>query len=155
MGYKDRAEYDKVEYFWNKGFALPEEFNEFFCKNPKQEFIDNHLNLKLERNKNYKIQLKMRCILNDSVTPRLKFAIGYDNTADYYILCGCNTREELNILHIWIFCRDETIREKKFWRRESLSISNKPEFLREFQNNELTDELPILKKLCEELKEEI
>ncbi len=27
--------------------------------------------------------------------------------------------------------------------------------LKEFQNNELTDELVVLKKLCEELKEEI
>lgn len=28
MGYKDRAEYGKIEYFWNKGFHLPEEFND-------------------------------------------------------------------------------------------------------------------------------
>lgn len=194
-GYKDRAECDKVEYFWNKGFHLPEEFNEscsshfgkligekllfkrfleenifeyvkwlggeqdkgidFICKNPKQEFIKKYPHLRLERNTEYKIQLKMRCILNDSMTPRWKFAVLYNNIIDFFILCGCDNREELNILHVWIFHKNDIIRYKKFWRRESISISNSQMLLSEFQDYELTDELVILKKLCEELKEEL
>lgn len=185
---------DKIEYFWNKGFHLPEEFNDscssyfgkwlgerlikkfleenifedvkwmggeqdkeidFICKNPKQEFIDKYPYLKLERNKEYKIQLKMRCLLNDSVTPRWKFAVGHNNTIDYYILCGYDTRKELNILHIWMFHKDEIIGEKGFWRRESISITNSQRFLLGFRRFDLIDELEKLKELCKKLKREI
>lgn len=100
-------------------------------KNPKQEFIDKYPYLKLERNKEYKIQLKMRCLLNDSVTPRWKFAVGH------------------------MFHKDEIIGEKGFWRRESISITNSQRFLLGFRRFDLIDELEKLKELCKELKQEI
>jgi hypothetical protein len=79
---------------------------------------------------------------------------GYNNT-DYFILSAWDDRDNLNLLHVWIFHKNDIIRGRIFWKRKGFVITNTPKKLMEFQDYELTDDLVMLKKLFEELKEEI
>jgi|CXWL01.1.fsa_nt_gi hypothetical protein len=116
---------------------------DFICKNARQEFIDKHPQFRLEINKEYSIQLKLRC-LADTWMGSIGWSFGrlcYNNVPDYFILCGWNYNREEGPLHIWLFHKDEIIRGKKFWIRNVLWITNKPRYLIEFNKYELRDEL--------------
>ncbi len=80
----------------NKGF-------DFRCKNPKQEFITKYSYLKLDKEKEYRIQLKIRCLDRFNNVSRWSYKIGYNNMADMFILVGFDSKENLNPLHICLF----------------------------------------------------
>lgn len=139
----------------NRGF-------DFICKNPRQEFIDKYHQFKFEKDKEYRIQHKARCIRYDTNSDEWSgwhYSIsdrnGYNNNTDYFILSAWDDRDNLNILHIWIFYKNDMVRGEKFWKRKGFVITNTPKKLKEFQNYELTDELAILRELYKKLKEEI
>ena len=49
---------------------------DFICRHPRQEFVDTHPQLKLEINKEYKVQLKTRCLIYyPGMSPRWLFAV--------------------------------------------------------------------------------
>lgn len=138
--------FEHVEHmnYKNKGF-------DFICKNPRQEFINIYQHLMLERNKEYRIQLKMKCLVDQG--RYWKFWIEHNNIIDYFILVGWDNREYLNILHIWIFHKDNIVKEEKFWKRDSVTITNKPEYLAKFGEYKLKNE-KVPKELLQKLKEE-
>lgn len=122
---------------------------DFICKNPIQEFIDKYPQLKLGIDKEYKIQLKSRCLQYVGKRIGMNFTgIDYNNIADYFILSGWNNRESLVPLHVLMFHRDNIIRGEKFWNRECFYITNNPYYLGQFRKYEL--DLDGLKKLCAE-----
>lgn len=133
---------------------------DFICKNPKQEFIDKYPQFRFERNKEYKIQLKMRS-LRDGY--RWEFThIDFNVAADYFILCAWDEREGEPI-HIWIFYKYDMIKKGyntnspkiEFFKRTSFTIANKINKIKLFDNHELKEELNILKDICNKLYEEI
>lgn len=123
---------------------------DFICKNPSQEFIDKYPQFKLERDKEYKFQLKNRCLRRSPLWNSIYWCfshIDYNKKTDYFIFCGWNDRDNQNPIHIWIFHKDDIIGGDKFWRRDSLSITNKQEYINNFLNHELIDELKTLKEI--------
>jgi len=126
---------------------------DLICKNARQDFIDKYPQFKLKRNKEYKIQLEMRCLIYryDTSTYWNFTHIDYNDTPDFFILCGCDNRFDTNPMHIWIFHKNDIVRGYKFWRRNGLHITNKPEKLQEFCRHELYDELEILKRIVTEI----
>lgn len=127
---------------------------DFVCVDPMQGLIDKYPKLKLERNKEYHIQLKTKCLrLRRKGRFGWDFVISYNNKSDYFILLGLDSKDNLNPLHIWMFHKDDIVREEIFWRRNSITITNTEEKLKEFDMHELIDELDILKEIIERLKE--
>lgn len=138
--------------FGNKTF-------DFICKNHNIEFVDTYSQFNLERNKEYKIQIKVACLKHRGKRIYWDYPIRYDR-ADYFILSGWDDRSSLNILHIWMFHKNEMIKKgygcctpkEKFWKRDSIVMTNKQEYLKNFKNNDITTWLK-LKKVNEILKE--
>ena len=88
---------------------------DFICDNVTNEFINKYPIFKLETNKEYKIQIKARCRRIYGKYIRWDFPIRYNN-ADYFILIAFDNRKNLDIIHTWIFNKDDMIRGNKFWR---------------------------------------
>lgn len=75
-----------------------------------------------------------------------------------YYLLGTNIKSSIlsawdNIksskpTHVWMFHKDQMVRGKKFFRRETFIIKNIPENLRELEKYEVTDRLDRLKEIC-------
>lgn len=128
---------------------------DFLCTYPMQGFIDIYNHLKLEMDKEYRIQLKIRCLTYRDKRIYWNFRIDYNKNADLFILCGFDNRKELNILHIWIFKKDDIIRGEKFWKRDGLYINNRSEYLAEFEKYELKDYSEIFNEILAELKKEM
>lgn len=127
---------------------------DFTCNNISKEFINKHPTFKLEVNKEYRIQIKARCRRIYEKYIRWDFPIKYNN-ADYFILVAFDNRENLNIIHVWIFHKNDIVRGDKFWRRDSFTITDVPFKLEEFLDHELIEELELLKKLFKESDVEI
>lgn len=126
---------------------------DFVCKDPIQEFIDKYPQFNLKMNKEYKIQLKNRCLESRDGWIGWSMPIQHNDVADIFILCGWSNRKNLDILHVWIYNKDDIMRNKKFWRRENFVITDKPKYLSRLRNNEIL-ELETLKNLYNELKQE-
>lgn len=143
-------EHVEIMDYGNPGF-------DFTCKNPRQEFIDKYPQFKLARNHEYKIQLEAHCLYyRVGRSPCWGFQVEHNNIPDYYILIGFNTRECLDILHIWIFHRYDMIRKgnsytkkEEFWKRESITITDNQNYLKRFKRYEISYELDKLKYLCD------
>lgn len=158
-GYKDYNERDR-EYSYNKGLSSPmlesTNWSKFFGEHIVENYIMKIFEdpIKMPQNnkgfdwlskKGEKIQCKARYPERCGVNIRWNFAIRYNCTADWFILSGWDGIDSPKPLHVWIFHKKEMIRGRKFWRRESLSIS--PKTLEEFKKYEVTDRLEKLKEL--------
>ena len=131
---------------------------DFKCKDPRQEFIDKYPQFRLERNKEYKIDSKSVTV--DSLD-KLQFAIRYNNIPDYFLSTGFNNRDNLDISDMWLIKSDEQIRINRdpwskvdFWNRRTFTITNRPEYLLEFRQYELSGKLELEEHL-RKIKEEI
>lgn len=127
---------------------------DFKCKSVRQEFIDRYPQFRLERNKEYKIQLKVRCLRRRNKNSWWDFThIDYNNVPDYFILVGWDNRECLQPMYVWMFHKDDIIRGKSFWTRRTLTITNKYQHVLCFKRYELINELESFKEIYRELKE--
>ena len=99
--------------------------------------------------KGHKIDHKGRCLeYKVSNWSGWRFPIKWNNIADYFILSAWDNRYSLTPLHVWIFYKNDMIRGRKFWRRDSIVITNTSLALIEFKEYEVTDRLDKLKELC-------
>lgn len=105
-------------------------------------------------NKGQKVQHKARCLEIACTTFGWGFPIRRNNVPDYFILSAWKDRQSLTPMFVWIFRRDEIIRGSKFWERPSFWITNKSEYIREFENHEVKDKLEKLKEYIKEFKKE-
>lgn len=129
---------------------------DFICRNPRKEFVCRYPQFKLGEDKEYKIQIKVKCLRdNGKGSIQWNFSIGYNKIPDYFILCGFDNRERLNPLYILVFHKDDIIRDEKFWRRDSFTVANRANCLLPFRSHELTSELGILTKIWNRLKDNI
>lgn len=132
---------------------------DFKCINPIQEFIDKHPNFKLKRGYEYKIQLRLKCLTYTRKSPFWNFPVNHGNIADYYMLCGLDNRDDLNLLILLMIHKDEMIRKGKgykeeFWNRQSFTVTNDPYYIARSELNKflLNDELNKLKIIQKEIK---
>ena len=103
-----------------------------------------------------KIEHKGSCLQNTRGRyPYWIFNIDWNNIADYFILSAWDSPESLIPLHIWIFHKNDMVRKgnsytvrEKFWRRGSITITNTPDCLKQFEKWEFTNRLYKLKELC-------
>ena len=166
-GFKDRKDRDRDrnrEWRYENGRCLPKEFNKD-CTSYFGEFTENLMIQTFEEpirmpygnpgfdwtcKRGDKIDNKSRCISysNKSNWTGWQFSIRWNNIADWFILSAWDNRDSLTPLHVWAFHKDDIIGERKFWRRETFSISNTPEKLKEFEKYEITNRLDKLKELC-------
>lgn len=132
---------EKMDY-GNSGF-------DFICKEPKQEFIDKYHCLKLTKDKEYKIELKSRCLQYVGTRIGWNFTgIDRGNGSDIFILIGLDNIESLTPQHMWIFDRNDIVRGKEFWNRYCFYVTNGPKYLKELRKYELVDEIGMLRKFC-------
>lgn len=127
-------EVDKKKYN-NPGF-------EYVCKNPKQEFLNRYPQFKLERDREYKIDIKTARFLNRRCWI---YYIGYNDIADYFLSIALEETRDVPLYTLFIH-KNEIIRGRKFWRRVSINICKN--HLPELEKYELTYELGKLKELC-------
>jgi hypothetical protein len=133
--------------YGNKGF-------EFICKNPKQDFIKKYPHLMLAKEKEYKIDVKARCLRdNKKGWTGFGYLIDYNKVADYFILTAWDSRDYLNIFHVWMFHKDNIVRGERFWKRTAFSITNKSKYMVDLRKYELIDELEILKEAAKKYKD--
>lgn len=114
---------------------------DFICKNPRKDFIEKYPHLKLKRNKEYKIQLKVRCLRYNHWDFLLysRYSKDYIPDIDYFILCAFDNRDNLNPLHVWIFKNDNIVRGAKFIDRECFSVTNKSKYLLPFKRYDINE----------------
>ena len=147
-----------------KEFRCTNKDFDFICQNPRPEFIDKYPQFNLVRKKEYTIQLKLRCLRYRTG----KFWCGwefthidYNNIPHCFILSAWDNRGSLQPMYIWMFHKDDMIRKgsrkrrEKFWKRSSITITNTPEKLKEFEKSELREELESLKDIYKELEENL
>lgn len=113
---------------------------EFFCKNFRQKFVDRYPQFKLERNKEYKIDVKTAHFLDEC----WHYNIYHNDVADYFLLIALETTGDI-CLYIWFIHKNEMIRERKFWKRVSIKINKNN--LSEFKKYALICELETLKEI--------
>lgn len=173
LGYECKAHYDR-EWSWNNGSHSPHFENEncphfigvaigeviiaepilveifggikrkMPYNNPGFEYIatgNNKIDVKTVKLANYK----------DKLTSGWGFNIRYNRNTDYFMLIATNEKGDI-AMHIWLIHRDETIRERKFWRREKFWISKTRKLLETFKKYEYTDRLNCLKEINDKLK---
>ncbi len=99
----------------------------------------------------YKIQHKASCLIDKG--SGFFYKILNNDMADYFILTGWNNRKDLVPMFILLLRSDEIIRGKPFWMRKTFYITNKPEYLLEFDKYNLIDKLEKLKEYCKVVKE--
>ncbi len=120
---------------------LPEMFGsiveEMPYGNPKYDFLVTN---------NVKIDIKSCCLRDCCGYYAWEPHVRYNNVTDYFVILAFDNRTDLNLLHVWSIGRDEIIRGKKFWMRDSIKITNKYGKLLEFHSHEWTYRLKCLKK---------
>lgn len=102
-----------------------------------------------------KIQNKARCLKYDNRNDSVgwSFKIDYNDNTDYFTLSGWDDRNDLEPIFILLIHKNDIVRGKEFWNRETFWITNKPEHLLEFKKYELTDKLEKLRECCDKFKE--
>lgn len=111
---------------------------DFICKNPIQEFLYKYLQFKLERNVEYKIDVKTSRLKTEKFT----FEIDYNKIANYFLLIGTNDEyieDKIFCLYSWLFKSNDMVRYKSvvtpvsFNDRSYLVIPNKEKSMSYFK----------------------
>lgn len=120
------------------------------CKNPIEEFLNRYPIFEFGRDREYRLDIKTAHLEHrDDGWVGYHFGINHNNIPDYFLLIGLNylrDDEKIDILHIWLFKKDEIIRDIEFWKFVNFSITNKLGKLLELSMYELKYELEKLKK---------
>lgn len=88
-----------------------------------------------------KVDIKARLLSYREKRIYWDFPIKYNSVADYFILIGLDNLENLNIIHIWLFKRDDLVRNRKFWNREEICITNQDYYLSKLSRFDVTKKL--------------
>lgn len=80
-----------------------------------------------------------------------KYFINYNRITDYFLLLALDNREDKNILHIWLFKRNDKVRKRLFYQFQCFKIQNFPCYTMEFGKYDLIDKLNCLKDVQKRL----
>lgn len=164
LGYDNNSERVKVTR-WEQGIYEPMEFNQdcssYFGIYIAEKYIIQTFEdpIKMPPNnpgfdwlcKNgLKIQCKARCIGYRSCCDSsiFEFLINRNKIADWFILSCWDNRDSLIPLLVLTFHKNDIVRGRKFCEFVSLTITNKPENLKEFEKFEASSRLKKLKEIC-------
>ncbi len=125
-------EYIEKKKFNNPGY-------DFLCKNPRNDFLGRYPQIKMEQNKEYRIDIKTSHFL----CGYWKYRIDYNNLSDYFLQIGLDTIRNIPY-HILLVHKDDIIRGKKFWERSAITIGKN--YLSEFSKYNLNFELEEFKR---------
>lgn len=164
-GHKDSNDRQR-QYRYNKGISMPISDNEecssyfgiYILENYIAKTFEDPILMPLNNRwydwickKGQKIEHKAACLRKRGTGFGWPFShINFNPIADYFIFSAWDNRYNLMPMHIWIFYREDIVREDKFWRRQNLWISNNIKGLEEFENYEVTHKLEKLKKIIGE-----
>lgn len=121
---------------------LPEMFGgiekEMPYGNPKYDFIVKD---------DIKIDVKSCCLRKGEKHNWMGWEphVRFNGFTDYFVILAFDNRNNLNLIHLWSIGKNEIIRGYKFYRRESIKITNTIRGLLEFKRYEWTDKLECLK----------
>ncbi len=103
----------------------------------------------------YKIDVKSSCIrkYGHSFNSYWSFMIYKNEVADYFLMISFDSREELNLMYIWLFKGIELIRGRKLNERTGFSIPNTEKGLKMYEKYEITDKLNEIREICRFFKE--
>ena len=107
---------------------------EYICKNPRQEFIDKFPQFKLEKDKEYKIDIKTAHFIDEY----WKYRIDHNDTPDYFMSIALGTVDNI-AQHTWFIHKNDVVRNVQFWRRAGIKISKSQDHILEFKKFEITD----------------
>jgi len=171
FGFKDTSERAKIRR-WETGYNEPAEFNED-CSTWFAEFTENLMinrypgAIKTPPNNpgfdylwgDIKINNKGRCLYyGKDRSPNCAFPIGYNNTADIFIISGWDNRENLNPLFALEFHKNDLVRKGKggfapkveFWKRDTFSVTYTPYLLEQFRDHMI--DIDWMKDICDKMK---
>ncbi len=177
LGYKDYKEYIR-EYVkrrnWEKGYSSPMSENErcssylgvhiierivgriilpIIFGGIKKEMPSNHPGYEFIVKGEYKVDCKGSTLVY--FRDQLNFDISHNDVADYFLCVAIDNIEDLNVLYVWIFKKDDIIRGRKFYQIDNFSIINRKEYLSEFSLYDVTDKLGDLKEFNKELRKQV
>lgn len=105
---------------------------DFICKNPRKEFLDKYPQFKLEKDKEYKIDVKTAHYIDGY----WKYRIDYNKIADYFFLIGLGPIGDIPKILLFIH-RNDFVRSGKsstlkinFWKRNAIKIGGR--YIEEF-----------------------
>lgn len=168
-GYENQAELQKLQ-SWNRGDSSPMSENDncpyylgvdiaeriigrkslpIILGDIEKEMSPNYPGFDFILIGNIKVDIKSSSLLDWYI---YVFSINNNGMADYFLLIGINNRTKLDIMHLWLFRKEDIIRGKELYRRKILTIVNKPKKLLEFKRYEVTEKL---KSIMMTLKEDI
>lgn len=105
-------------------------------------------------NGGHKIDIKVRCLrTKDNGWTGWEFEIDHNDKTDYFLLIGIDNETDNNLMHIWLFYKNDIIRDYKFHNRTSFGITNKSRYLLDLQRYEITDKLKDIKEYRKKFKE--
>lgn len=107
---------------------------EYICKNPIQEFVDRYPQFKLERGRDYKIDIKTAHFIDEY----WKYRIDYNNLTEYFLPIALGTVDNL-VQHMWLIHKNDIIRNLEFWRRVGIKIANYSDQILELKKFEITN----------------
>ncbi len=119
---------------------LPEMFGSIIEEmpygNPKYDFlVENGI----------KIDIKSCCLRNNDEYMVWEPHVRFNDVTDYFVILAFDNRVDLNLLHVWSVGKNEIIRGKKFYMRDSIKITNKYGKLLEFRRYDWISKLECLK----------
>jgi len=94
-----------------------------------------------------KVDIKTRVLSYRDKRVYWNFPIRHNNVPDYFILIGLDDIDNQNIIHVWLFKRNDLIRNREFWDREDFTITNREYHLSKLMRFDVTKKLGNLKDL--------
>ncbi len=91
----------------------------------------------------HRIEIKTAFVIDNC----FKYCIDYNRIANYFLLLALDNIEDKNILHIWLFKRDDKVRKRIFYQFQCFKIQNFPCYTKEFDKYDLIDKLKCLKDI--------
>lgn len=118
-------------------FVLP-----IILRNIKKEMPTNNQGFDFILEKDIKIDVKSSCL--KAGNRKWQFKIDHNNIADYFMLIAIDNRTEINVVHIWLIKKNDIVRYGKFYKRDSITITNIPKYLLEFKKYDQIDKLKMM-----------
>ena len=172
-GWKDYKEYNRDNQNrrrWNNGISIPisenEECTDYIgvyigediAKLVLTEIFGDVINIMPHGNHGYdaivtggyKVDVKTGTLTESGAHQGYRYVLKNNYIPDYFLLLGIDNGK---VSHIWLFTKDDIIKGKQFYMRDSILITNKTRYLLEYQRFDLINKLNCIYEVNNRLKE--
>lgn len=105
--------------------------------NPKYDFIVTN---------GIKVDVKSCCLRELKGWKGWEPHVRWNSVTDYFVMLAFDDRTNLSLVHIWVIGKNEIIRGSKFYKRDSIKITNKTSPLSLFKRFDWINKLECIKK---------